>query len=55
MFTFELSFKAGDELISFNEDVVVTGGFFGGSEEGVDACEDGAGFEGGIEATMGGG
>ena len=35
MFTFELSFKAGDELISFDEDVEVTGGFGGGEGEGV--------------------
>ena len=33
MFTFELSFKAGDELISFDEDVEVTAGFIGSSGE----------------------
>ena len=35
MFTFELSFKAGDELISFDEDVEVAGGFLSRSGEGV--------------------
>ena len=35
MFTFELSFKAGDELISFDEDVEVTAGFLSRSGEGV--------------------
>lgn len=35
MFTFELSFKAGDKLISFDKDVKITGGFLCGSGEGV--------------------